>query len=71
MWPSVVWSHRQLNTQAVRVSFDRSVAELVVGWTISRPDVNRLWRRRRFVTTADGIMPQLDECRAVILDMCN
>ena len=48
MWPSVALSHRRLNTQAVRVS---SVAELVVGWTISRPDVNR---RRRFVTTADA-----------------
>ena len=41
MWPSAAWSHRQLNTQAVRVSFDCNVAELVVGWTISRPDVNR------------------------------
>ena len=46
MWPSVAWSHRQLNTQAVRVSFDRTVTELVVSWTISRPDVNRSWRRR-------------------------
>ena len=54
MWPSAAWSHRQLNTQAVRVSFDRSVAELVVGWTISRPDANRSWRRRRFVTAADS-----------------
>ena len=33
MWPSVAVSHRQLNTQAVQVSFS------VVGWTISRPDV--------------------------------
>ena len=40
MWPSVALSHRQLNTKAVRVSFGRSVAELVVGWMISRPDVN-------------------------------
>ncbi|KAI0229873.1 hypothetical protein LSAT2_019716 [Lamellibrachia satsuma] len=41
------------NTKAVRVSIGRSVAELVVRWTISRPDVNRSWKRRRFVTTAD------------------
>ena len=47
MWPSVALSHRRLNMQAVRVSLG------VVGWTISRPDVNRSWRRRRFVTTAD------------------
>ena len=52
--PSVAWFHRQLNTQAVRVSFERSVAELVVGWTISRSDVNRSRRRRRFATTADA-----------------
>ena len=36
------------------VDFGRSVAELVVGWTSSRPDVNRSWRRRHFVTTADA-----------------
>ena len=52
MWPSVALSHRQLNTQAVRVSLDCSVAEFGVGWTISRPDVNRSWRC--FVTTADA-----------------
>ena len=51
MWLSVALSHRRLNTQAVRVSFDYRVTELVVGWTISRADVNR---RRRFVTTADA-----------------
>ncbi|KAI0225164.1 hypothetical protein LSAT2_023923, partial [Lamellibrachia satsuma] len=44
MWPSVTLSYRQLNAQAVRVSFDRSVAELGVGWP---------WRRRCFVPTAD------------------
>ena len=32
----------------------RCVAELGVGWTISRPDVNRSWRRRHFVATADA-----------------
>ena len=53
MWLSVALSHRRLNMQAVRVSIGRSVAELVVRWTISRPDVNRSWKRRRFVTTAD------------------
>ena len=46
MWPSIAFAHRQLNTQAVRVSFGRSVAELVVGWTISRPKVNMSWKRR-------------------------
>ncbi|KAI0216791.1 Ornithine decarboxylase [Lamellibrachia satsuma] len=51
---SVAWFHRQLNTPAVRVSFDRSVAQLVIGWTTSRPDVNRSRRRRRFATTADA-----------------
>ena len=36
------------------VSFGRSVAEPVVRWTNSRPAVNRSWRRRRYVTTADA-----------------
>ena len=40
--------------QAVQVSFDRSVVELVVNWTISKPDVNRSWRQPHFVTTADA-----------------
>ena len=53
MWLSVALSHRRLNMQAVGVSIGRSVAELVVRWTISRPDVNRSWKRRRFLTTAD------------------
>ena len=51
MWPSVALSHSRLNAQAVRVSFDHRVTELIVGWTISRTDVNR---RRRVVTTADA-----------------
>ena len=36
------------------VSFGRSVAEPVVRWTNSRPAVNKSWRRRHFVTTADA-----------------